>query len=161
MNPNRQQDEGNEMKRSWIIIIAIAYLFVVAVIILYGRTNPVVARGGDLPPEGLEALYQSYEDQSRGTEWRDHYRIKHITRPDHPERINEIAIPDYFNSRTEDLRLQISQATEFWCLRIDHGFNSGARDFKTYIGKTNGEYFAFNFGGPDISRDEWWNHFGC
>jgi hypothetical protein len=157
MNPNRKQDEGNEMKRSWIIIIAIAYLFVVAVIILYGRTNQVVARGGDLPSAGLEALIEHYNEEALG--WEDHYRITRVTRPDHPERINEIGSPDYVND--PELRSQISEAREFWCLELDYGFGSGVRDLETIVGEVAGEYFVFSLGGPFRSGDEWWNHFGC
>ena len=100
----------------------------------------------DLPNDGFTALKSSISQEFNTT----NFRIKSVTRPNKPDLLRD----------TTDIP-EAQESEEFWCVELDFGVNSGARDYEVYLGRNDDEYVMFGVLSGTKNRDEWWDEFGC
>jgi hypothetical protein len=118
---------------------------VTALILGRGKSVEEMAEAVGLSPEGLAALDAQVNEQfGRGD-----YRIKRLTKPAYPNLIRGTGLEEAQN------------VNEFWCVELDFGINSGARDYEIYIGERGDKYIVFGVSSGNMNRDAWWERFGC
>ncbi|MEL6270454.1 MAG: hypothetical protein AAFV33_08980 [Chloroflexota bacterium] len=115
------------------------------------QSNQELALNAGLTEEEFVQLDRGIKEDA-GEATARNYRIKRITIPDNPGLIREVT------SVTE-----VKDSTEIWCIEIDYGVGSYARDQEGYFARTENGIVVFGVlgGGPNGTREVWWERFGC